>query len=494
MKTRQILFSLLLVCTLAAVILTAGCISGQKTYTVGLSPAYAPLSSQNSTSGEFTGLDIDILTWIAKDQNIRFTFVPNFIGTYDEAMLAGDIDMMAAMTVTEERKTIVDFSNPYYSAPFQIVAKKDANITIDDVISGNASLSCQMESAQEAAVIQLIGQEEFDRRVANGTILRRFSAQAAVMDTASSATDTAILSTTVVRQMLMPHPTLQTLGSVGEIKDTAYGVKKGTGELLEKINAGLIHLMDSPDWAAMIEKYDLPLPKSTYVIGVDPELYPFSFHDETGKLVGYDIDSIKWIAENQGFNVEFKEFAIEDVVSALNSGEIDAWYCCLPVSEGLMNKITYTSPYYHSLNVIAAASGSSISRQDFLAGNLTIGVRSSSACSERITQMFFDTYNQMVISGKIRYYTGFDEMKADLASGKLDVIAVPRVIISTELANGVYSVVEQMDQGHVAAAVKNGDVYLLQYLNEGIEEMNNTPVCGELIAKYHMWEGHPVIQ
>lgn len=45
--------------------------------------------------------------------------------------------------------------------------------------------------------------------------------------------------------------------------------------------------------------------KNKIVIGLDDNFPPFGFHDESGELVGFDIDMAKEAAKRLGIEVEF---------------------------------------------------------------------------------------------------------------------------------------------------------------------------------------------
>ena len=77
-------------------------------------PAYPPQSSLNDATGEYEGFDIDVTNEIAARLGVTVEFTtPAF-----DAVVAGDWagrwDMaVGSVTITEDRKKIVDFSDPY---------------------------------------------------------------------------------------------------------------------------------------------------------------------------------------------------------------------------------------------------------------------------------------------------------------------------------------------------------------------------------------------
>jgi len=97
-------------------------------------PAYPPQSSLNAATGEYEGFDIDVTNEIAARLGVTVEFTtPAF-----DAVVAGDWagrwDMaVGSVTVTEDRKSILDFTVPYYFTPAQMATFEDSDIqSIDD--------------------------------------------------------------------------------------------------------------------------------------------------------------------------------------------------------------------------------------------------------------------------------------------------------------------------------------------------------------------------
>lgn len=96
---------------------------------VSTDPNYAPQSFLNN-QGEFEGFDIDVATEIAERLGVEVQFeTPAF-----ELVQAGgwngrwDISV-GSITVTEPRKAVLDFTEPYYFTPAQLSATTDSGIT-----------------------------------------------------------------------------------------------------------------------------------------------------------------------------------------------------------------------------------------------------------------------------------------------------------------------------------------------------------------------------
>ncbi|MFC0309937.1 transporter substrate-binding domain-containing protein [Gallibacterium trehalosifermentans] len=63
--------------------------------------------------------------------------------------------------------------------------------------------------------------------------------------------------------------------------------------------------------------------KGTIVVGTEGTYPPFTYHDESGKLTGYDVELTRLVAQELGVKVEFKETQWDAMLSGLNNHRFD---------------------------------------------------------------------------------------------------------------------------------------------------------------------------
>ena len=103
------------------------------TLTVGSDIPYAPFEFGDPP--DYKGVDVDIVNAVAKQLDLDVKFVKTPFDTIIRSLVQGKFDMVASsMTITEERKRTVDFSDPYFLADQSLMIKKGSDIkTVDDV-------------------------------------------------------------------------------------------------------------------------------------------------------------------------------------------------------------------------------------------------------------------------------------------------------------------------------------------------------------------------
>jgi len=102
------------------------------TITVCSDSPYPPFEFEDpSTATGYTGFDIDIMEAIAGKLGLKLAVVDSDFDTLQSGapLAAGTCDVGAsALTITEERKANLDFSDPYYDSLQSLLVKKDSPI------------------------------------------------------------------------------------------------------------------------------------------------------------------------------------------------------------------------------------------------------------------------------------------------------------------------------------------------------------------------------
>jgi polar amino acid transport system substrate-binding protein len=104
---------------------------------VSTDPEYPPQSYVDTATEDFLGFDIDVAKEIAERLGVDIEFeTPSF-----DAITAGSWsnrwDMsVGSITITESRKAVIDFTQPYYYTPAQVATFTDSGITSLDDLAG----------------------------------------------------------------------------------------------------------------------------------------------------------------------------------------------------------------------------------------------------------------------------------------------------------------------------------------------------------------------
>lgn len=221
-----------------------------KVYVVGTDAAYAPFESQNE-KGEIVGFDIDVVNAVAKKAGIEVKFVNTPWEGIFNALGQGDRDLVvSAVTITEERKGTMDFTDPYFDAQ-QLIAVKENSKVAKFADLKKLKVGVQTGTTGDEAVTKLLGK--------TSTNIKRFeSTPLALKELESGGVDAVVADNGVVIHYVANNPggKFKTVADK-EFVPEQYGiaVKKGNAELLGKLNDGLKGIKADGTYDQIYAKY-----------------------------------------------------------------------------------------------------------------------------------------------------------------------------------------------------------------------------------------------
>ena len=158
---------------------------------VGVEGAYPPFSWKEA-DGTLKGFDIEIAEAVCNELGRKCVLVEQDWDGMIPALLARKFDtIIASMSITEERKKRVDFTDKYYNTPAKFVAKKGSGLKISKEglkgkrigLQRGTTHQCFMEKMYPEAELVLYGtQEEVFQDLAIGRIDAQFSDSIAADD------------------------------------------------------------------------------------------------------------------------------------------------------------------------------------------------------------------------------------------------------------------------------------------------------------------------
>lgn len=100
-------------------------IQGNGSMTIGIMGTYAPYNFMGKDK-QYTGFDVDIATEIAKRMNVKPKFVAQEFSGLIPGLQKGKFDVLVSqVTITDERKKAIDFSDPYITNEVKAIVKAD---------------------------------------------------------------------------------------------------------------------------------------------------------------------------------------------------------------------------------------------------------------------------------------------------------------------------------------------------------------------------------
>ncbi|GAO99265.1 transporter substrate-binding domain-containing protein [Fructobacillus ficulneus] len=97
---------------------------------------------------------------------------------------------------------------------------------------------------------------------------------------------------------------------------------------------------------------DETITKGTFTVGLEGTYAPFSYHDDSGKLVGYEVDMAKDIADKLGLKVKFVQTKWDSLIAGINSNRYDAVINNIGIRPDREKNYRMSTPYLYSNSVL----------------------------------------------------------------------------------------------------------------------------------------------
>jgi polar amino acid transport system substrate-binding protein len=235
------------------VVLAATGMASAKDWTtvrIGIEAAYPPFNGFN-TNKELVGFDVDIANALCAKIKVECTFVAQDWDGIIPALLAGKYDaIVSSMSITDERKQVVDFTDKYYTNALTFVAPKDPGVT--DV--SPAGLAGKTLGAQSSTVSATYLEEHYK----DSNIKLYPTQDDAYLDLASGRLD-AVLADVGPSNLWLATDDGKCCAFAGEavVKDDQIGIaiRKEDQDLKGMINKALAEIIADGTYAQINDKY-----------------------------------------------------------------------------------------------------------------------------------------------------------------------------------------------------------------------------------------------
>ncbi|MFA5629349.1 MAG: basic amino acid ABC transporter substrate-binding protein [Dehalococcoidales bacterium] len=222
------LFSFVIAMVLFGSLIFSACGTDSGKIRVATDATWAPFEYVDTAANQIVGFDIDLFTEIAERAGIEFEFVnvewdPLLAGvsqgTYDAAI--------SSITIKEDRKTDMDFSDPYFIAKQVIVTKADSAIAgVSDLVGKKVGVQSGTTGDDEASAVDGVNVTGYDEIGMAFVALR------------SGQLDAVVCDTPVASGYVSKYSDLKSVAEFPTIEEYGIAFPKGS-KLVDKINDAL---------------------------------------------------------------------------------------------------------------------------------------------------------------------------------------------------------------------------------------------------------------
>lgn len=222
---------------------------------VAVDPTYEPFTYK-TPQGEVTGFDVDIAKAVCEQIKRKCVFVEQVWDSMIPGLQAKKYDVIvSSMSMTDERRRVVDFSDRYYKTPSAVVLKKSVAYT------GPASTK-----GLKIGVLKGSTQEKWamgELKPAGATIVPYEAQDQVYLDVKSGRLDGTVADKVEVNGGFLRKPEGADYGYKGpdQYETKYYGdgigiaLRKNQGDLKKQINEAIKTIRSNGTYATIAKKY-----------------------------------------------------------------------------------------------------------------------------------------------------------------------------------------------------------------------------------------------
>ena len=388
------------------------------TLKIGVSSASKPFVYIKN--GMYTGYEVELMIGFCREYGYSLEFEDTAFAAIMAGVTSGKYDMgMSGITITDERKESVDFSDVNHTEDLVLVIHKATGAkSYQDYQNGIVGITTGTYAA---------------------TIIDEVFPDATVKDFTSTADMMLALTQGKIHIVISDvsyYTCMKWDGmNVDRLEEpyttTNFGIafKKGENAVIrEQMNAFIAKIKENGEYDRLQKKWFGDTEPTEYadpdtLIGGNGtlrvvtcnEAKPFGYI-KNGSLVGYDLDFLVAFAQEYGYKLEIDEVVFPSVLAGLQAGMYDLAIAGFSITEERMETVDFTDPY-HQEDMVFLIKGSSTDSLDQFNG-ATLGV---------VTGSLYGGYSaEQFPNATIKEFNTFADVLVALKQGKVDGIMLDK--------------------------------------------------------------------
>ncbi|WP_397459472.1 ABC transporter substrate-binding protein [Pseudomonas asplenii] len=241
---------------LALSVLSLPTFADEKPLKIGIEAAYPPFASK-APDGSIVGFDYDIGNALCEEMKVKCVWVEQEFDGLIPALKVRKIDaILSSMSITEDRKKSVDFTNKYYNTPARLVMKEGFAVS-DSLVE----LKGKKIGVQRGSIHNRFAEEVLKPL---GAEVKPYGSQNEIyLDLEAGRLDGTVADATLLQDGFLKTDAGKGFGFVGpQFTDVKYfgdgvgiAVRKGDKADLDKINAAIAAIRANGKYKQIQDKY-----------------------------------------------------------------------------------------------------------------------------------------------------------------------------------------------------------------------------------------------
>ena len=249
---RKMMLGLLMICGLVSAPVLGSDTTQQ--LRIGVEGAYPPFS-EKAADGSLKGFDIDIAYELCAHMKVKCVLVETGFDSMIPSLNVRKIDaVIASLSITEERKKSVNFSDKYYHTPSRMVARIDAKFAVTTEGMSGKRIGVQRGTTHDKYATDTFSKAQLTRYAKQDEVF---------LEMLSGRLDAAVVDSVAADQGFLKTPSGKGFGFIGPAFTDAKYFGTGAGialrktdiELLSRVNQAIANMRKDGSYKKIQEKY-----------------------------------------------------------------------------------------------------------------------------------------------------------------------------------------------------------------------------------------------
>ncbi|MHC2998217.1 amino acid ABC transporter substrate-binding protein [Microbacterium sp. HJ5] len=218
--------------------------------------------------------------------------------------------------------------------------------------------------------------------------------------------------------------------------------------------------------------------EGTLTVATEGTYRPFTFHDETGELVGFDVEIAEAVADKLGLEVVFQETQWDAIFAGLDAGRFDVIANQVSINPEREEQYLFSEPYTVSSGVIVVPEDDdAIASFEDLDGKTT---------AQSLTSNWYELAEAS--GATVEAVEGWAQAVALLQQGRVDATVNDNLTFldyeKTDGPTGLKIAAETDEPSLSAFALTQDKEALVAAIDEALAELREEGVLAEISEKY----------
>ncbi|WDP88432.1 MAG: amino acid ABC transporter substrate-binding protein [Desulfobacter sp.] len=212
-------------------------------------------------------------------------------------------------------------------------------------------------------------------------------------------------------------------------------------------------------------------------VATSPDYPPFETKDEKGKIVGFDIDLIKAVAEKIGVKTDIKGMPFDRIITEVGKGMVDIGMSGLSITGARKIQVQFSTPYIVTSQVVMVAGSSPIQTLGNMDGKIVAAVKATTAIDSA----------QLIDGAQLKAVDSLSTAVSLLETGKADAVVLEDAIANTYVsAKGFRILITPLQREEIAVAMGKDKAALQREIDTALSELIEDGTYDRLKAKWQV--------